>query len=59
MIGTLTAGQFGIFDSVMEALGASKFHFHNPSAATSIRSEDGGWNETKTKSKSKSNQSIV
>jgi len=32
MIGTLTAGQFGIFDSVMEALGASKFHFHNPSA---------------------------
>ena len=32
MIGTLTAGQFGIFDSVMEALDASKFHFHNPSA---------------------------
>jgi solute carrier family 25 phosphate transporter 3 len=32
MIGTLTAGQFGIFDSVMEALGASKFHFHNPDA---------------------------
>jgi solute carrier family 25 phosphate transporter 3 len=32
MIGTLTAGQFGIFDTVMEALGASKFHFHNPSA---------------------------
>ena len=32
MIGTLTAGQFGIFDSVMEALGASKFHFHNPAA---------------------------
>ena len=31
MIGTLTAGQFGIFDSVMGALGASKFHFHNPS----------------------------
>jgi solute carrier family 25 (mitochondrial phosphate transporter), member 3 len=30
MIGTLTAGQFGIFDSVMTALGASKFHFHNP-----------------------------
>jgi len=30
MIGTLTAGQFGIFDSVMGALGASKFHFHNP-----------------------------
>ena len=32
MIGTLTAGQFGIFDSVMAAVGASKFHFHNPSA---------------------------
>mmetsp|Transcript_7646 Transcript_7646/g.17558 ORF Transcript_7646/g.17558 Transcript_7646/m.17558 type:complete len:244 (-) Transcript_7646:279-1010(-) len=32
MIGTLTAGQFGIFDTVMQALGASKFHFHNPSA---------------------------
>jgi len=32
MIGTLTAGQFGIFDTVMESLGASKFHFHNPSA---------------------------
>jgi solute carrier family 25 phosphate transporter 3 len=31
MIGTLTAGQFGIFDSVMGALGASKFHFHDPS----------------------------
>jgi len=30
MIGTLTAGQFGIFDSVMSALGAKKFHFHNP-----------------------------
>jgi len=30
MIGTLTAGQFGIFDTVMGALGASKFHFHNP-----------------------------
>ena len=27
MIGTLTAGQFGIFDTVMNALGASKFHF--------------------------------
>jgi solute carrier family 25 phosphate transporter 3 len=33
MIGTLTAGQFGIFDTVMGALGASKFHFHNPNAA--------------------------
>lgn len=31
MIGTLTAGQFGIFDTVMNALGASKFHFHDPS----------------------------
>jgi solute carrier family 25 (mitochondrial phosphate transporter), member 3 len=30
MIGTLTAGQFGIFDSVMGALGAKKFHFHEP-----------------------------
>lgn len=30
MIGTLTAGQFGIFDTVMNSLGASKFHFHNP-----------------------------
>jgi solute carrier family 25 (mitochondrial phosphate transporter), member 3 len=30
MIGTLTAGQFGIFDTVMNALGASKFHFVNP-----------------------------
>merc|ERR1712070_67651 len=30
MIGALTAGQFGIFDSVMGALGATKFHFHAP-----------------------------
>jgi len=30
MIGTLTALQFGIFDSVMGALGAEKFHFHEP-----------------------------
>jgi solute carrier family 25 phosphate transporter 3 len=30
MIGTLTAGQFGIFDTVMNALGASKYHFHDP-----------------------------
>merc|ERR1712051_25363 len=30
MIGTLTAGQFGIFDTVMNALGASKFHFQDP-----------------------------
>lgn len=33
MIGTLTAGQFGIFDTVMGALGASKFHFTDPRAA--------------------------
>merc|ERR1719215_1292088 len=30
MIGSLTAGQFGIFDTVMGATGAKKFHFHNP-----------------------------
>jgi len=30
MIGTLTAGQFGIFDTVMDLLGAKKFHFHEP-----------------------------
>merc|ERR1719284_2069754 len=30
MIGTLTALQFGIFDSVMRSLGAEKFHFHAP-----------------------------
>lgn len=30
MIGTLTAGQFGIFDIVLNILGASKFHFHDP-----------------------------
>merc|ERR1711976_1063824 len=30
MIGTLTALQFGIFDTVMNALGATKFHFHEP-----------------------------
>jgi len=30
MVGTLTAGQFGIFDSVMAFVGASRFHFHNP-----------------------------
>ena len=32
MIGTLTAGQFGIFDALMPLLGASKFHFHAPGA---------------------------
>lgn len=30
MIGSLTAGQFGIFDTVMNTLGAKKFHFHDP-----------------------------
>ena len=33
MIGTLTAGQFGIFDIIMNATGAAKFHFHDPKAA--------------------------
>merc|ERR1712110_58083 len=28
MIGSLTAGQFGIFDIVMSTIGATKFHFH-------------------------------
>merc|ERR1711953_350598 len=28
MIGSLTAGQFGIFDIIMDATGAQKFHFH-------------------------------
>merc|ERR1712188_66365 len=31
MIGTLTAGQFGIFDTVLNCCGATKFHFHDPS----------------------------
>jgi len=31
MIGTLTAGQFLIFDSMMPILGAEKFHFEDPS----------------------------
>lgn len=30
MIGTLTAGQFGIFDTVMSTVGAKKYHFHDP-----------------------------
>lgn len=30
MIGTLTAGQFLIFDSLMPVMGAEKFHFENP-----------------------------
>jgi solute carrier family 25 phosphate transporter 3 len=33
MIGTLTAGQFAIFDNIMAATGAKKFHFHEPSKA--------------------------
>merc|ERR1719231_1448770 len=32
MIGTLTALQFAIFDTVMEATGASKFRFADPNA---------------------------
>lgn len=32
MIGTLTAGQFGVFDVVMGYLGAEKFHFHDPAS---------------------------
>ena len=32
MIGTLTAGQFLLFDIVMDLTGASKFHFHDPSS---------------------------
>jgi len=32
MIGTLTAGQFGIYDTVMGALGASKYHFRDPNS---------------------------
>ena len=30
MIGTLTAGQFAIFDSILLLTGAGKFHFTNP-----------------------------
>jgi solute carrier family 25 phosphate transporter 3 len=32
IIGSLTAGQFVLFDSVMTAVGAEKFHFHDPDA---------------------------
>merc|ERR1711990_966383 len=32
MIGTLTAGQFVIFDTLMPIMGAEKFHFENPAA---------------------------
>merc|ERR1712185_538211 len=30
MIGGITAGQFGIFDTMLPAMGVEKFHFHNP-----------------------------
>lgn len=33
MIGTLTAGQFAIFDIVLDMTGARKFHFHDPKEA--------------------------
>jgi len=33
MIGTLTAGQFLLFDIVMDITGAQKFHFHDPSSS--------------------------
>ena len=32
MVGTLTAGQFAVFDALMPVLGASKFHFVDPDA---------------------------
>lgn len=32
MIGSLTAGQFAIFDTTMKFVGAEKFHFHDPKA---------------------------
>lgn len=32
MIGTLTAGQFLIFDTLMPVMGAEKFHFSNPAS---------------------------
>jgi len=34
MIGTLTAGQFGIFDTVMDGVGASKYYFKDPSGGS-------------------------
>jgi len=34
MIGTLTAGQFVIFDSLMPIMGAEKFHFDNPAGGS-------------------------
>lgn len=35
MIGSLTAGQFGIFDTVMGLTGAKKFHFVDPATVKS------------------------
>jgi len=32
MIGGITAGQFGIFDTLLPVLGVEKFHFHDPAA---------------------------
>merc|ERR1719486_1421615 len=32
MIGSITAGQFGIFDSLLPFMGVEKFHFHDPAA---------------------------
>merc|ERR1711937_1128498 len=32
MIGSITAGQFGIFDTLLPVLGVEKFHFHDPAA---------------------------
>lgn len=51
MIGTLTALQFGIFDIVMNLLGAEKFHFHNPA--------DGPTHEVKKKASIKRSKSAV
>jgi solute carrier family 25 phosphate transporter 3 len=32
MIGGITAGQFGIFDTMLPVMGVEKFHFHNPAS---------------------------
>merc|ERR1712232_111525 len=32
MIGSITAGQFGIFDSLLPAMGVEKFHYHDPAS---------------------------
>jgi solute carrier family 25 phosphate transporter 3 len=32
MIGGITAGQFGIFDTALPMMGVAKFHFHDPAA---------------------------